>query len=341
MANPLIGSRISLISKKNIRYEGTLYSINEADATVALQNVKSYGTEGREQTDPSGTFVPAQDTVHPYLVFRGSDIKDLHVHERIPDPPPPPVPPAPNVTVLPKPADLPIPSGASEPFAIPDPPKNQEISKPAFNDASEPANTKGEDPKNLSKRQPRPRRNNTNIQHAVGTGASLLTRKERGASNLNSMLTPADDFDFESNLAHFEKEVSDDNDGDEYANDSAHAETTAYEKDDFFDSISCDALDKEKGRDNRLRGADERNLNTETFGAIALNGYRRYNGRGRGRGGGTGRGRGEGRGEGRGDGRGRGRSGRGRGRGNGNGRGRSRYHGDGNLPPQNKPVSAS
>eukprot|EP00567_Pseudictyota_dubia_P015307 CAMPEP_0197442860 /NCGR_PEP_ID=MMETSP1175-20131217/8774_1 /TAXON_ID=1003142 /ORGANISM="Triceratium dubium, Strain CCMP147" /LENGTH=107 /DNA_ID=CAMNT_0042973413 /DNA_START=45 /DNA_END=364 /DNA_ORIENTATION=- len=101
--NPLLGSRISLISKKNIRYEGTLYSINEADATVALENVRSYGTEGREKLVPprkpspdpetgevdeskvepgeGGVFVAAGEGVHPYLLFRGCDIKDLHVHE--------------------------------------------------------------------------------------------------------------------------------------------------------------------------------------------------------------------------------------------------------------------
>ena len=78
-----IGSRISLISKKNIRYEGTLYSINESDSTVALQDVKSFGTEGRELLDTTGasTFVPPNDVVHAYLLFRGQDIKDLHVHE--------------------------------------------------------------------------------------------------------------------------------------------------------------------------------------------------------------------------------------------------------------------
>jgi protein LSM14 len=84
---PSTGSRISLISKKNIRYDGTLYSINEADATVALQNVRSYGTEGRELLDTTGasTFVPPQDVVHAYLLFRGQDIKDLHVHEKADD----------------------------------------------------------------------------------------------------------------------------------------------------------------------------------------------------------------------------------------------------------------
>lgn len=41
---PLVGSRISLISKKNIRYEGVLYNINTSDASLALQNGKCYFT---------------------------------------------------------------------------------------------------------------------------------------------------------------------------------------------------------------------------------------------------------------------------------------------------------
>eukprot|EP00953_Heterococcus_sp_UTEX-ZZ885_P024960 13602-Heterococcus_DN1.PRE.1 len=72
------------------------------DAAVTLQNVKSWGTEGRVE----GEQILPNDELFGCIVFRGMDIKDLHVHETPIEEdshlhanntnslPPPPVPPA-------------------------------------------------------------------------------------------------------------------------------------------------------------------------------------------------------------------------------------------------------
>lgn len=56
---------------------GTLHEISSEKSTVALEQVKSFGTEGRNPEDE----VPASENVYEYIVFRGSDVKDLRIEK--------------------------------------------------------------------------------------------------------------------------------------------------------------------------------------------------------------------------------------------------------------------
>ena len=71
---PFVGSEIGLISNSDIRFQGILHSINPNDSTVALEQVKSFGTEDRRSE-----LIPPSDQIFSYIVFKGSDIKDLYV----------------------------------------------------------------------------------------------------------------------------------------------------------------------------------------------------------------------------------------------------------------------
>lgn len=46
---------------------------------MALENVTSFGTEGRK-ADPADE-IPASTNVYDYIVFRGTDVKDLRIEE--------------------------------------------------------------------------------------------------------------------------------------------------------------------------------------------------------------------------------------------------------------------
>ena len=74
-----IGKTISLISNK-ASLCWSLENINADDATVALKSVRLFGTEGRMAAmgQPNLEVPPGVD-VYDYVVFRGSDVKDLSV----------------------------------------------------------------------------------------------------------------------------------------------------------------------------------------------------------------------------------------------------------------------
>lgn len=190
-----------MISKKNIRYEGILYSINETNSTLALQNVKSYGTEGRDETDPATAFVAPQEGIHAYLLFRGCDIKDLHVHEQQQDSSDAsqetsksetqPVDPVPTTKLTEKTCKRDTTDKEIQnPSAVP---VKSSTSAPATKKESQPVgSTKKERPvsDNTTATNSNSNNNNSNSQRrstttrrhpaAVGTGASLLNRKARG-----------------------------------------------------------------------------------------------------------------------------------------------------------------
>lgn len=81
-----IGALISLVSKSDIRYQGLLASINPDQATIALERVRSWGTEGRlAAVGKPQDELPPSDHTYEYIMFRAADVKDL----KIDDPSPP------------------------------------------------------------------------------------------------------------------------------------------------------------------------------------------------------------------------------------------------------------
>lgn len=72
---PRIGTKMRLISSQNIRYEGHLYSVDTENKTVALSQVRFFGTEGR----PAARSVAGHDDIYHVVVFKAADINDLSV----------------------------------------------------------------------------------------------------------------------------------------------------------------------------------------------------------------------------------------------------------------------
>jgi hypothetical protein len=139
--------------------------------------VKSYGTEGRELLDTTGqtNFVPPQDTVHAYLLFRGQDIKDLHVHEKQ----------SAAVTADTAPVTPVKEEEAVAPAAPAVETKNEESKiepKETKKETSAKAKTDSKENK------PNAKKGGNQNKTMVGSGASLLNKKARGAKGDQSEL---------------------------------------------------------------------------------------------------------------------------------------------------------
>ena len=155
------------------------------------------------------------------------------------------------------------------------------------------------------------RRRNSNREKAIpGMGKHLLFRRFRGVTDegkkrINDKV--GQDFDFESmndkfskirlqsseeierNLAEEQSNVVAEHTGDVgeevKGEDAMNSVTPSYDKtSSFFDNISSDLKDRSEsqGHRSRMTHREEKKLNTETFGAIALSDNRRYRYRGRG-----------------------------------------------------------
>ncbi|ODV78606.1 uncharacterized protein CANTADRAFT_6962 [Suhomyces tanzawaensis NRRL Y-17324] len=311
-----IGKTISLISNKGLRYVGLLESINADDATVALKSVRLFGTEGRmaQTGNPNLEVMPGSD-VYDYVVFRGSDVKDLSVLDTPidqvkPQPyvapqsgyyqaPPQPQTAQPTQTQNAAPATTQSPAQPTQvhPQASPAqaPAAPSQTGQAASPEASKPAPTKTTSQTATSteeQAQPRPE-STPEVSSRPSRSREPAQPRPQGqprpqAQPSRKVSIPDTAFDFESANAKFTKDSDAERD----------ADGTSYNKQSsFFDTISSSTEER-----NSMRWAEEKNLNMDTFGEASI---QRGRGRGRGRGGRGWRG-------------GRGNSSRGRGRGRGN-----------------------
>lgn len=299
---PYIGSKISLISKLDIRYEGILYTVDTNDSTIALAKVRSFGTEDRPTPNP----VEARDDVYEYIIFKANDIKDLIVCE------------TPKVATLAgglpyDPAIISVSARTGSATAneqqvsagssrsdtphhrgSPNLPQGNRAPGAGRNAASRgnrgnflpTANAMGSGNRQFSNGYPRTGYNYAGQRHRNNHSVGIPRPREK--------LKFDGDYDFEKANEQFQEEFSDmfkdklKVDGEKSEEEQAEKvpEDTYYDKkSSFFDRISCEALEKAEGKSGRPDWKKERETNQETFGHSAvrsLNYRRGFGQRGRG-----------------------------------------------------------
>ena len=75
----VIGSKISLITTSNIRYEGILVSIDSKTKVLTLKNVRSFGTEGRNNGTNEIPAPAESDNSYEFIKFKVELIRSLNI----------------------------------------------------------------------------------------------------------------------------------------------------------------------------------------------------------------------------------------------------------------------
>ena len=269
---PYLGSKIALISNAEIRYEGILHQINTEESTISLQQVRSFGTEGRRTPN-----VPASDEIYEFIIFRGKDIKDLFVLEDSSERRPSLSDPA--IVTVSKAAPVVQKQAPSvnysdrrnEPLK-PRQPYQQQLNN--NRDSYQRPERRSDDRRYDDRRNDDRRNDDRRSYQPTYRGFAPRGRGGRGgrrdshsvgelAANENATVKAEvkEDFDFSSANSKFSK-----------PEEPTGVIRAGYSKTkSFFDDISCDALDRAKDASERIQRDKLRSTDRETFGAAALN----------------------------------------------------------------------
>ncbi len=78
-SSKIIGSYLSLITKADSRYEGTLVEVDKKKKTMSLKNVKNMGTEGRRN---GVNEIPPGDSIAGTVKFRVDLVKTFEIIDK-------------------------------------------------------------------------------------------------------------------------------------------------------------------------------------------------------------------------------------------------------------------
>lgn len=304
-AIPYIGSKISLVTNSELRYEGILININTANSTVTLRDVRMSGTENRKASQ----YVMPSSEVFDFIIFNGKDIKDLTVSE-------------PGFSVKEDPAVVAV-NVAPSHMGYPVGGDNSHVShmneQNMMQQMQQGRNVMGHHHQQQQQQHPldtgynhpprgyspvnrggggpyrnrdymEPGRGYRGNRGGISNNSKNVVGELTAQPNTNLKTQVASAFDFEQSNSKFEKEKNSEVE-------SVKLPSTTYDKStSFFDNISCETLNRQHGRDSKIDREKQRELDTQTFGPAAAltrgpryyrRGYRRPVGM-RGRGGGYG-----------------------------------------------------